>query len=283
MPSSVKATNPRGIEIIFEEEPHEYYSLLKLPVGKTIDGVHLREDNVLRDAPEGFVRVGYTSGTRFVHKFVPAFDPDNKIALKKAQERGVSVEQIHFEWKQKSAAACEMGTRVHATAEDFFYNRPMRFQPQSDKEHRLMYAAITAAKEFRSRLKIIGVEQLVGDLDSQLAGSIDLLAYDEKSGEYWILDWKTNEKIERENRFRGAAQMMNFPIAHLYNCNYVHYSLQLSTYEMLLRHAAYIPRNAKVRRGIIHLTEQGPIFHELPDFSIEVRDMLIHILEQPPF
>lgn len=266
MPSSVKARTPRGIEIVFEEEPHVYYSDLPLvdKNGKSYKPVH----------------VVYTSGTKFVHKFAAPFDPDGKITEGCARKRGISVEQLKFEWKQKSKDACDMGTRVHATCEDFFYNRPQRFQPLTEKEFRLMDAGIVAARNFRAKFKILGVEQLVGDVDIQLAGSIDLLAYDPATGTYWILDWKTNEKIERDNRY--GAKMLE-PIHYLPDCNAVHYGLQLSTYEMILRKGAYIAADAKVRRAIIHLTEAGPNFIELPDYGIQVRDMMIKELYTPPF
>ena len=282
MPSCTKAKNPRGIEIIFTEEPHEYYSLLPLSTGiVSPTGAIWRGDEKSRSV-DNFIRASYTSGTTFVHKFCPPFDPDGKIALRAAQKKGVSVDQIKFEWKQRSAEACEMGTRVHATCEDFFYDRPCRFQPQSEKERRIMQAGITAAQAFKSKYRIMGVEQLVGDLDCQLAGSIDLLAYDPATDTWWILDWKTNAKIEKDNTFK-TGQFMKDPIAHLKNCNFVHYALQLNTYKYLLYAAAYVPRMAKIRCGIIHLTEAGPIFYEMPDYSNEVRDMLIYILEQPPF
>lgn len=268
MPSSVKAKTPRGIEIVFEEEPHVYYSLLPL------------KDDAGKDYKP--VRIEYTSGTRFVHMFMPPFDPDGTITANCARKRGVSVEQIKFEWKQKSAESCEMGTRVHATCEDFFYNRACRFQPLTEKEFKLMDAGITAARHIRSKFNILGVEQLVGDERIELAGSIDLLAFDPKENTYWILDWKTNAKIDFDNTFR-TGQFMFPPIDTLKNCNAVHYGLQLSTYEFILKFGGYVPRNAAVRRAIIHLTEQGPQFYELPDYSINVRDMMIEKLITLPF
>ncbi len=130
-------------------------------------------------------------------------------------------------------------------------------------------------------MNVIGVEKIVFDLDCQVAGTIDLLCQDKADpSQYWILDWKTNEKLEFHNRF-GTHGL--FPIEHLEDCAATHYALQLSLYEFLLRVGKYIPQCAKVRRAIIHLTDDGAKFHELPDYALEVRNMVIVMLEQPPF
>lgn len=265
MPATAKASNPRGYTIEFDEESHTYSTNLP-SIGKTF----------------------YTSGTKVIHHFFPPFDPDGRITANKARKLGISVDQLKFQWKQKSAAACEMGTRVHETCEDVLTgphdllgNYTFRNQPKSEHEQRLMAAGYDAAMKVKSTMKVIGIEQIVFDFAIGIAGTIDLLTQDlNDPNQFWILDWKTNEKIEFHNRW-GTHGI--FPIEHLEDCSGTHYALQLSLYEFLLRIGKYIPHNAKVRRGIFHLTDDGPKFYELPDLSIEVRNMVIAMLSQPPF
>ena len=265
MPGCAKATNPSGYTIEFDEDSHTYSTFIK-ELGRTT----------------------YKSATSVIHRFFPPFDPDGRITANKARKMGISVEQLQFQWKQKSAEACAMGTRVHETCEDVLTgphdllgNYTFRNQPKSDHERRLMAAGYNAAMRVKDTMNVIGIEQIVFDFTFGIAGTIDLLTRDKTDPDlYWILDWKTNEKIEFHNRW-GTHGLD--PISHLEDCSGTHYALQLSIYEWLLRIGKYIPHRAKVRRGIFHLTDDGPKFYELPDMAIEVRDMMMVIAYEPPF
>lgn len=299
MPMSAKARDPRGVEINFDEATHRYWSVLteKVPI---LSKAAIRagsspfpsflpgfgEEKPQEPQPEQQqtmdvnVVVNYVSGTRFVNHFFPPFDPDGRIAEATARKRGISVEQLKFEWKQNSAAACEYGTRVHETAEDTFYRREYRNSPRDQREMAVFTHARNTAMYIMEHFNVMGVEQIVFDIQYQLAGSIDLLAQSKKDGVIWIFDHKTNKKIDRTSRY-GTKGL--YPIEHIDDCEFNHYALQLSTYEMILRTARYIPHGAPVRRAIFHYTEAGAEFIELPDFALEVRDMAMVMLEEPPF
>lgn len=265
MPGKAKATNPSGYTIEFDDESHTYTTYT-----------------------QGIGKHTYVSGTKVVHNYFPPFDPDGKITQRKARSLGISVEQLQFQWKQKSAEACAMGTRVHETCEDVLTgphdllgNYIFRNEPKSFHEKRLMAAGYDAAMRVKQTMNVIGIEQIVFDYMIGIAGTIDLLTQDKSDPNlFWILDWKTNEKIEFHNRW-GTHGI--FPIEHLEDCSGTHYALQLSLYEFLLRYGKYIPYNAKVRRGIFHLTDDGAKFYELPDLSIEIRNMVIDMAWKPPF
>ena len=77
MPGTSKAKSPSGIEIVFEELTHKYTSEVN---GKMID---------------------YTSGTTFIHKFIPEFDPTGVITARCAKKQGVSVEELKKQWSEK--------------------------------------------------------------------------------------------------------------------------------------------------------------------------------------
>lgn len=273
MPSCATAKNPRGDEIRFDEASHTYYS----PVSGSIDAI----------TPQTGL-VYYTSGTTFIHHFFPPFDPDGQIAIRAAQKRGTTVDQIHFEWKQNAAAACELGTRVHETAEDILLDRRdilgkrlFRNQPRDEKEKKLFAAAFTAAtKLVLPEYDILGVEKIVFCKRCLIAGTVDFLAKHRTSGEILIGDWKTNKKIDQRNTYRDGRFALA-PIEHLENCNYIHYALQLNLYQKLLVKSGYLPRTAKFKRAIFHLTEQGPTPYYLPDLQTEVCDMIIYALERP--
>lgn len=281
MPATSRHKHPHGYEIVFDEGPHEYYTLL--PGGVSPHGVALRE---LADPSKGaeppLSRHLYTSGTAFVHSFCPPFDPDGAIAERKARERGVSVEQIRFEWRQKGAEACETGTRIHETCEDALRGRAFRNAPRDEHERLLMAAGWEACRRIMSGCDILGVEQIVGDLDCQIAGTIDLLVRDRATGGVVICDWKTNAKVDFRNDYREGSRLLE-PVSHLHNCSGELYTLQLNLYQYLLVRGGYLPRETRFGRRIIHLTEGGPTFYDLPDRQIEIRDMLIRRMESYTF
>ena len=288
MPATQTAKNPQGYEIIFNEAEHTYTTPLRAPA-VTETGTLLRTPESSETPETTIAFLKYTSGTTFVHHFFPEFDKDGSIALRKAREKGVTADQIRFEWKQNAADACSMGTRVHETCEDVLKDRrdllgnyDFRNKPQSEEEQLIMAAGFEAAIEVKNKFEILGIEQIVFDVDLQVAGTIDLLARDNKTNTVWILDWKTNKKIDFVNNFKNDSHALR-PISHLYNCSGVQYGLQLSTYEFLMKKAGYFAHDQKFRRAIFHLTPKGYKFYELPDYAIEVRDMAIAMLEQPPF
>lgn len=288
MPGTSTHRHPRGYAVVFDEASHTYTT--------TLDGHAAPGGAVPRHGAEPFPSFGrtgaedaepcvvsYVSGTTFVHHFFPKFDPDGRIAEAKARRRGVSPEQIRFEWRQKANAATEMGTRVHETCEDVLQGRTQfRNAPQTEHERNLMSAGWRACQWILKNYDVLGVEQMVADIGCQLAGTMDLIARRRSDGRMTIFDWKTNAKIDFHNTFPTGNRGLH-PIGHLENCSAVHYGLQLSTYEFVMKISGYVPRDTPFDRVIVHLADDGPHPYPLPDYAIEVRDMAICMLEEPPF
>ena len=250
MPSCSKATHPSGVEILFEEDTHRYSS--------TVGGRELT----------------YTSGTTFVHKFFPPFDPTGEILRRKAAKEGKEPEALKAEWDANRDASCLFGTRTHAICEDVLLGRDKRYKPLNEKEERTFAQGADMAAKFRKGLDILGVEKIVFSpfLPNPIAGTIDLLARSRKDGSVLILDWKTNKSIDRYNRYNKFGLD---PIGHVPDLNFYHYSLQLSLYQYLLTLGKYVPEGSKFKRAIIHLTETGHEIIMLPDMTSEVKDMII--------
>lgn len=87
----------------------------------------------------------------------------------------------------------------------------------------------------------------------------------------WILDYKTNKAIKRTGYGMGLG-----PLAHLVNCNFEHYAMQLSLAEVIAKLEGYIPRDTICRRALIHFPPMAaPEFIETPGRSGECYEMLI--------
>lgn len=250
MPQCSTAKHPSGHTITFTEEDHSYKSI--------IDGRELT----------------YTSGTTFIHKFFPEFDPTGEILRRKALKDGKTPEALKAEWDANRDASCVFGTRCHEICEDTLLNRKKRNEPASEKERLTFAQAEKIANKFRLSLDILAVEKIVFSpfLPNPIAGTIDLLAKSRKDGSILILDWKTNKSIDQENKYGKFAFE---PIAHIPDLNYWHYGLQLSLYQYLLTIGKYVPKDSKFKRAIIHLTESGYEIIQLPDLTSEIKDMII--------
>lgn len=248
MPATSTAVNPHGITIKFEEWGHKYSSII---------------DNK---------ELVYVSGTQFLHQFFKPFDEDGSIAKRCAEKEGVTVDEIKARWATAGKVASGFGTRVHEICEDTILNRPTRNTAVNLKEEIVFKHATNAAAKLRDNFEILGVEKIIFNEKLKLAGTIDLFCKKKNEDVYYILDWKTNKKIDTVNNF---GQKGLGPISHLDDCAAVHYGLQLNLYEYLLKFTGYIPKNSTVKKILLHVTELGIDKIALPDYQTEIRDMLI--------
>lgn len=247
MPSCSKAKNPHGVEILFEEKTHRYSSIIN-------------ENEII-----------YTSGTTFINKFFPKFDPTGEILIKTAKKRGISPNILQKEWDDKRINSCIFGTKIHETCEDIFLNQKIRNKPINDREKFSMEVAKKVAKRVLERSDILGVEKIVFDEELKIAGTMDGLVKAKKDGKIWIIDWKTNERIITENTYNKFGFP---PIEHIPDINYEHYSLQLNLYEYILKKVGYIDNNENVGKCIIHITDSGSKSYVMENRQKEISDMI---------
>ena len=203
---SEKNQHERDKNIIFDEKPHIYY----------ING---SSDNII-------------SVTTFIHEFFPKFNADliiSKMMKSKNWENskyyGMKKEEIIQEWEDNKNFAANKGTALHKSIE-LYYNNLNYFNESKEFKHFLNFA-----KEhehlipFRSEWEIY-------DEDLKLAGSIDMcfLENQENKDEVILFDWKRSKEIKENNQYENGL----YPVSHLPNANYWHYSLQLNIYKKIL-------------------------------------------------
>lgn len=251
MPSCSTAENPSGQTITFIEDTHEYFSI--------VNGT----------------KITYTSGTTWLHHFFEEFDPSGEITRRCALKEGISVEELKAKWKAKGNEACRFGTRTHEICEDIELNREIRNTPENEKEVKVFANAKKIAKQFYNSIDILGVEKIVFSVPLRISGTIDLFGRSRKTGDYLIIDHKTNKTIDTENKYNKFA--LN-PIQHIPDLNFYHYALQLNLYQYLLQHEKYVPIGSKFRLFLNHITEQEAKLIELPNLQMEIRDMMISFI-----
>lgn len=253
MPSCQKDKNPSGIEILFEEDTHKYSSVI--------------DDKV----------VEYVSGTTFLSQFFPQFDPTGEITERCAAREGITVEEIKEKWAAKGRESCRLGTRCHETIEDVLLGHQLRNTPEDETEKLRLTNAVNIAKKLKDRLDILGVEKIVFDQKLKIAGTIDLFAKSKKDDTYYIIDHKTNKKIERENIYNRYCLD---PISYIPDNSFYHYALQLNLYCYLLKFGHYVSRDAKFKFFLNHVTSEGVNLIELPNYQTVIKDLIIsHLLK----
>ena len=120
-------------------------------------------------------------------------------------------------------------------------------------------------------LEFVSTEQVIFSESLALAGTIDLLMQDPKTGIVYILDWKTNKRISTENRWQKGLG----PITHLEDCAISQYGLQLSVYQNLLVKEGYFRPDTQFVRQIIHLhPEEGIQMYNLAYYENEVEAII---------
>jgi len=214
--------------------------------------------------------LSYVSSTTLVKRAFPVFD-SRRIAEKISTRDERNVDEVLAEWEIKRDLACAIGTRTHQNAEATIRGEQRPNSPRNEREIALFKLAKDTALKIKARYcSKIEAEKIIFSPFYRIAGTIDLLAW--SGNDYVILDWKTNEEIKRENQHQSGVV---FGLEHVQDCDIMRYAMQLSTYEIILRREGYIPDGAKVKRFLVHLTGDAPVYIETPCMRNEVNAILL--------
>lgn len=126
-------------------------------------------------------------------------------------------------WKKKALEASTRGTRVHLYAEEYpNLPKPSCLQERGVEEF---------FKKLPSHYVVIASEYRVYSLEYKMAGTIDLLLYNTKTGKLVIADWKTNHsnilQVYNKKKFKK-------PFNKYYECRYNKFKMQLSKYQLFI-------------------------------------------------
>lgn len=147
-------------------------------------------------------------------------------------------QDILDEWERKKVESCERGTKIHAELENSFY--------KAGKNVNLQKFGIGGKFECRKDYSDLDLEHGVypeyliyresDDGILRLAGQIDLII--KNGNDIVLVDHKSNEKIDLKSGFNSQTKTttkMKYPLNNLEDCNFYHYTLQLSTYAWMLQ------------------------------------------------
>ena len=240
---------------------------------------HPRDEHIYMDEPTHIYYLNEQpisiSGTGFLHLFFDPFDikkTASSLALKAkpgTKYFGKTADDIVKMWGEGT----QSGTIMHKNIEDYL-NGVSQHTDLSDKSNYGLF------KQCYAWMKQIGLETyrtewIIYDKEYDLAGSIDYVGYNKKTGKYWIIDWKRSNELRR-NSFGGKCG--NYPCNDIEDCNGWHYQLQVNLYRHILeKHYGIEIENCCVVN--LHPDKMTPDILIAEDLQDKIVQMLQHWLE----
>lgn len=212
------------------------------------------------------------SVTTLIHKYQKPFDVESN-SLRVAQREGVSQDEIKKRWRTQNREACNYGSKMHSVVERIF-NGEFVDDTNFNINEKVVLAQINKVVEkMKTKPYDWESEKIVFDPSINVAGTVDLLGKNKDTGDYIIIDWKTNKRIRFENEY---GENFLSPIDELPDCEFNIYGLQLSMYEKILKDGGFIPKEANVKKFICHFhSEDGVHFHEVDNRFVEPMNKML--------
>ena len=146
-------------------------------------------------------------------------------------------QKILDEWQLENIKSCERGTKIHSTFENAMYDAGANVSLK-----KFGIGGKFECDKGRTKLDLengVYPEYLISRVSPdgvlRLAGQIDLLV--KNGNDIYIIDYKTNKKIDQHSFFDSKSkktQRMKYPLNNIEDCNFWHYTLQLSTYAWMI-------------------------------------------------
>ena len=220
---------------------------------------------------EDIRKIGGTSVTTIVKSFFKPFNPQHCI---RAITRGRKYltdpsykyykktnQQILDMWAQIRDEAADAGTRFHLDIE-LSYNG---IEVSSDTKEWNQFQMFEKSRD--KTMTPFRTEWMIYDAELRIAGSMDMV-FKNSDGTYSIYDWKRSKAIKVKDSKKGT-----FPLEHVSDCNFMHYSLQLNLYKYILEKNYGVKITALVL-VVCHPVQNGFKKIVCPDMQEEIKDML---------
>lgn len=261
--------HPSGIVIAFEDRRHIYY--IDEKNGPAMQDIFGTSHPIYRKVKSCNGNFSFTSGTTFIHKFFQEFDKE-RISAAYAKKHGLNQQDVLDDWAKRGKDAREDGTATHDFAEHYILGHdPVMVAPdENQRVHNMQRTVLKAIEYLQRSYEFIEPEMVIASPELGVAGMLDLMAVNKKTGTKVIFDWKTNRQIKTENIWQSGYR----PISHLQDTNFNHYNLQLNLYEYLGKNDGYFQKSERIDKTLIHITEDDFCLMPCFDMQKEIKNML---------
>ena len=184
------------------------------------------------------------------------------------------VKEVLLEWEKKNKDACERGTALHKFHElqalggnvESLQKLKLGGKFETKTDNKICPGKGVYPELLLSRISNDGVLKLAGQADLILIDGLDV----------YILDFKTNKSLDKKSYFdrkQKKSVKMQYPLNNLDDCNFSHYSLQLSTYAWMIQKIN--PEFVIKGLILIHLDHDGgETYHDCEYLKADVERML---------
>ncbi len=222
-------------------------------------------------SPDDFLKVKskLLDTKQFTTDYLELFKISDKDFLERKNE-------ILAEWTEKRETSCIRGTAIHREQE------LLALAGKSPEIQRLGLGGnfkTTTTNKIESGQGVypeLLLSRISDDGKLRLAGQADLVIID--GWDVYILDFKTNKKIDLKSfydRKLKKSQKLKYPLNHIDDSNFWHYTLQLSTYAWMIQKIDS-RFNIKLLQLIHHDHEGNVTEYECEYRKQDVERMLTH-------
>ena len=181
-------------------------------------------------------RVGIST-TGLIHQYSNEFDKW-EMSANVARKRGISQLQVLEEWRIENLHSTIKGSMIHEFAQSLWEGKDYIFNydklPSCIDKNRLMEELLVMSKQalnfyndYKDMYELVGCEIYLGVPEYDECGATDIVLMNKYTEEILVADFKSNKKIDYESF--GHKKML-VPLNKYEDCNFIHYSLQLSAY-----------------------------------------------------
>lgn len=174
--------------------------------------------------------------------------------------RAMTDDEIRAAWTANGNEKSHLGTERHLLAELFFNGLPFRWWEED------MGVLYKFCRDHLIPNGIVGynTEKEIYYPPADLAGSIDLIVWDERRKVYHIIDHKRSDKLRGQMRGYGK---MKAPMDHLDDCKGAGYALQTSIYQYILEKEYGMTIGDRM---LLSLHKEAPFATSVPYLKAEV-------------
>lgn len=173
----------------------------------------------------------FISVTQFISKFHKPFESDYWANIK-AEQAGITKEEMLLEWKKLNDRANVIGSATHDWIENYFKQIYQQLPTDPDIIDRINKFNVAYSK-WLHKLTPIKFEQRIFSEKWRIAGMMDALF--EYNGNVFILDWKTNKRFTHDEHEKGTFEKLLYPFDNYWKNHLNEYSIQVSLYKLILR------------------------------------------------
>lgn len=214
------------------------------------------------------------SVTRFLDQFKEPFDLEYW-SKRKADEAGITQDQMKELWETKNEAAKLKGTNVHSYIEHLFTGCELNLITESiyyEQTKGPYEICCEQARNFKENLPAnlipVAAELRMVDPEIMLFGTADYIFYNLDTKIYEVIDWKSNSKFTISSYYKLGHPFNNIP-----NSKLDEYSLQLGLYKIILEKITGLPFGIS---KVVHFSELNNNYaiYNCKDYSVELNKVI---------